>query len=74
MEQDKESSEQTSRSRFWKRTGFGDKTIWDWLQLLIVPVALAAFGFWFAAEQEARQQQREAYYRFALAAVGPRCS
>ncbi len=25
----------------------GDKTLWDVLQLLIVPLALAAIGFWF---------------------------
>ena len=37
------------RSRLWARTGFGDKTLWDLLQLLIVPLALAAIGFWFSA-------------------------
>ena len=47
------------RSRLWARTGFGDKTLWDLLQLLIVPLALAAIGFWFAAQQEARQHQIE---------------
>jgi uncharacterized protein YjbI with pentapeptide repeats len=36
------------------------KTLWDWLQLFIVPLALAAIGLWFAAQQEARQQQIEA--------------
>ena len=43
-------------------TGFGDKTFWDWLQLLsalAIPVVLAAAGLWFAAQQEARQQQIE---------------
>jgi hypothetical protein len=31
-------------------TGFGDKTFWDWLQLLsalAIPVVLAAAGLWF---------------------------
>jgi hypothetical protein len=31
-------------------TGFGDKTLWDWVQLLsalAIPVVLAAAGFWF---------------------------
>jgi uncharacterized protein YjbI with pentapeptide repeats len=35
------------------------KTLWDWLQLFIVPLALAAIGLWFSAQQEARQQQLE---------------
>ena len=48
------------RSRLWARTGFGEKTLWDLLQLLIVPLALAAIGFWFTAEQEERQQMMEA--------------
>jgi hypothetical protein len=47
------------RSRLWARTGFGDKTLWDLLQLMIVPLALAAIGFWFTAQQEARQRQIE---------------
>jgi uncharacterized protein YjbI with pentapeptide repeats len=40
-------------------TGFRGKTLWDLLQLLIVPLALAVFGLWFAAQQDARQQQLE---------------
>jgi hypothetical protein len=40
-------------------TGFRGKTLWDLLQLLIVPLALAGIGFWFAAQQDARQQQIE---------------
>ena len=47
------------RSRVWRLTGLGDKTAWDLLQLLIVPLALAAIGFWFTAQQEARQQEFE---------------
>jgi uncharacterized protein YjbI with pentapeptide repeats len=44
----------------WPRwTGFGNKTIWDWLQLLIVPLMLAALGFWFTAQQDQRQQRTE---------------
>jgi hypothetical protein len=35
------------------------KTLWDWLQLFIVPLALAAIGFWFAAQQDAHQQEIE---------------
>ena len=40
-------------------TGFRGKTVWDLLQLLIVPLALAVIGLWFAAQQDARQQQIE---------------
>jgi len=43
-------------------TGFGDKTFWDWLQLLsalAIPVVLAAAGLWFTAQQDQRQQQIE---------------
>jgi uncharacterized protein YjbI with pentapeptide repeats len=47
------------RSRLWARTGLGDKTLWDLLQLLIVPLALTAIGFWFTVEQEARQRAVE---------------
>ena len=44
----------------WPRwTGFRGKTAWDFLQLLIVPLMLAAIGFWFTAQQDARQQQIE---------------
>ena len=35
------------------------KTLWDWLQLFIVPLALAAIGLWFAAQQDSRQQKIE---------------
>jgi uncharacterized protein YjbI with pentapeptide repeats len=35
------------------------KTLWDWLQLFIVPLALAAIGLWFSAQQDAHQQQLE---------------
>ena len=36
----------------WDWTGFnGDnksgKTLWDWMQLLFIPVVLAIAGFWF---------------------------
>ena len=43
----------------WDRTGFRNKTVWDWLQLLIVPIVLAAAGFWFTMQQDARQQEFE---------------
>src|SRR5215207_11002994 len=35
------------------------KTLWDWLQLFIVPLALATLGLWFSAQQDTRQQLLE---------------
>jgi uncharacterized protein YjbI with pentapeptide repeats len=35
------------------------KTLWDWLDLLIVPVALAGIGLWFTVQQDVRQHQIE---------------
>lgn len=44
----------------WPRwTGFGGKTVWEWLQLLIVPLALALIGILFTMQQDARQQAIE---------------
>ena len=43
-------------------TGFSDKKLWDWLELLgtlAIPVVLAAAGFWFTVQQDARQQKIE---------------
>ncbi len=40
----------------WTWTGFKDNnTLWDWLQLLLLPIALAAVPIWFMAEEN---QQR----------------
>jgi cell division protein FtsB len=41
------------------RWGFRGMTVRNWLELLIVPQALAAVGFWFTAQQDARQQRIE---------------
>jgi uncharacterized protein YjbI with pentapeptide repeats len=46
--------------KLWGWTGFGEKKLWDWLQLLsalAIPVVLAVAGFWFADQQQ--QQQRK---------------
>src|SRR5215212_9110048 len=43
-------------------TGFADKTLWEWLQLLgalAIPVVLAAAGLWFTAQQDQRQEKIE---------------
>jgi uncharacterized protein YjbI with pentapeptide repeats len=34
-----------------------DKTLWDWLKLLIVPAVIAAGGIWFNHRQQEREQQ-----------------
>jgi Flp pilus assembly protein TadB len=36
---------------------FVHRSLWDWLQLLIVPVVLARGGLWFNAQQREREQQ-----------------
>lgn len=40
----------------WTWTGFGDNgTVWDWLKLLAIPVALAVLPIWFSMEGEKRR-------------------
>jgi uncharacterized protein YjbI with pentapeptide repeats len=59
---EKEPRKRPWRSRLWKWTDFGEKTLWDWLQLLsalAIPVVLAVAGFWFTAWQGERQQAIE---------------
>jgi hypothetical protein len=49
------------RRRLWERTGFGNKTVWDWLQFLsalAIPVVLAVAGFWFSLQLDEREEQR----------------
>jgi uncharacterized protein YjbI with pentapeptide repeats len=50
--------------RKWRWTGFysptGEaRTLWDWLQLLIVPLALAVFGFGLTVAQSERDKAQE---------------
>jgi hypothetical protein len=44
--------------RLWARTGFGDKTLWDLLQLLIVPLVLVGIGLLFEMQQAEREELR----------------
>ncbi len=49
----------------WHWTGFDTKTLWDWMQLLIIPAALAVTGYLFnraerQSEQQAAQRRAEA--------------
>jgi cell division protein FtsB len=57
----------SKRGIAWPRwTGFRRKTVWDWLQLLIVPFVLAVIGFYFtsahftSAQEYAHQLELEA--------------
>jgi uncharacterized protein YjbI with pentapeptide repeats len=43
---------------FFQWTGFATKTLWDWLQLLFVPILLAIGGAWFTNRQT-RESNRE---------------
>src|SRR6266480_3014090 len=38
-------------------TGFAGKTLWDWLQLLVVPILLAIGGFWLNQIQKSREER-----------------
>src|SRR5215218_354944 len=49
----------TRRGRAWDWTGFGDKTAWDWMQLLIVPVMLAVGALLFNLSLNSRQLETE---------------
>ena len=44
----------------WQRTGFAGKTLWDWLQLLIVPLVLALAAFALNAAQADRDRAQDA--------------
>jgi hypothetical protein len=49
----------------WKWTGlvknpdYHKRTLWDWLNLLIIPAVLAAGGLWFNQRQQARAEMSE---------------
>ena len=49
-------------SKVWEWTGFGEKKLWEWLQLLsalAIPVVLTFAGFWFTSQQARHQQHIE---------------
>ena len=51
----------SKRGIAWPRwTGFRGKTVWDWMDLFIVPLALVVIGLVFSMLQDARQQDLEA--------------
>jgi serine phosphatase RsbU (regulator of sigma subunit) len=67
VEQEKEPSKKRPWwKRLWGWTGFGEKKLWDWLQLLsalAIPVVLTVAGFWFAVQQQEREAKRAALER-----------
>src|SRR5919112_3847262 len=56
MDTGREHSEQQMKQSRW---GFRGKTVWNWMELLIVPLALAVIGLAFSVQQDARQQRVE---------------
>jgi uncharacterized protein YjbI with pentapeptide repeats len=55
----RDSHKPTRHSKAWTLREFGGKPAWDWLQLLIVPLALAVITLAFTWQQDARQQKIE---------------
>jgi uncharacterized protein YjbI with pentapeptide repeats len=53
------SQHRTQQTNAWTRREFGGKTVWDWLQLLIVPIMLSLITVAFTWQQNARQQHFE---------------
>src|SRR5215203_6139982 len=50
----------SKRGMAWPRwTGFRGMTVRDWLDLLVVPLALVVISFLFTTQQDQRQQQTE---------------
>ena len=47
----------TRRGRLWQWTEFGEKTGWEWMQLLIIPVVIGVASLWFNWAQDARQRE-----------------
>ena len=57
---DKPVPEQDEASRrAWTRRELAGKTVWDWLQLLIVPIMLSLITIAFTWQQDIRQQRIE---------------
>ena len=46
-------------------TGFKGKTLWDWMQLLFIPVVLAVAGFWFNHRERKAAELRTENERIA---------
>jgi hypothetical protein len=44
----------------WKWTGLPEQTLWDWLELLIVPAVLAVGGYLFTLSENRRAEEAAA--------------
>ena len=42
----------------WTWTGFDGRTLWDWLELLVLPAAVTAFSIWLALGRRMHRQVR----------------
>jgi hypothetical protein len=42
----------------WTWTGFDGRTLWDWLELLVLPVTVTAFPIWLALRRRMHPQVR----------------
>ena len=42
----------------WRWTDFGEKSGWDWLQLLVIPLVLVGIGLAFDSRQQAIEDRR----------------
>jgi uncharacterized protein YjbI with pentapeptide repeats len=58
-EQGRQTADEKEGCKPWTLREFGGKTLWDWLQLLIVPVVLSLITVVFAWQQDIRQDQIE---------------
>src|SRR5918995_3611940 len=59
VEKDKQAAGEKQGRKPWTLREFGGKSLWDWLQLLIVPVVLSLITVAFAWQQDIRQDQIE---------------
>lgn len=46
----------------WEWTGFPGNTVWDWMNLLLVPVALHAATFWYSFERKRPLVTQQRWY------------
>jgi uncharacterized protein YjbI with pentapeptide repeats len=58
-EKGKQAAEEKQRRKPWALREFGGKTLWDWLQLLVVPIVLSLITVAFAWQQSNHQQDIE---------------
>lgn len=49
--------QKTRRGRFWQWTEFSQRSGWEWMQLLIIPIVIGIAGLWFNWAQDARQRE-----------------